>query len=81
MRHISVRRSSDLRRPEIRSFLRQARRHAGLIRQRSAAARVVTRVKAGGLAKRRSRPDAIDDNSLLPNRRIWTPPGGPVRGS
>ncbi|PYQ83759.1 MAG: hypothetical protein DMG03_12750 [Acidobacteria bacterium] len=46
MRHIRVKRLSDLDRPEIRAFLRQARRRAGLKRRRGdAGGEVVTRVK------------------------------------
>jgi hypothetical protein len=46
MRHIKLRKLSDLDRPEIRQLLRQARKHAGLKRRRDAAdAAVVTRVK------------------------------------
>lgn len=46
MRHISVKKLSELDRPEIRAFLRQARKHAGLKRRNAgAAADVVTRVK------------------------------------
>jgi hypothetical protein len=46
MRHITLKTPFDLNRPEIRGFLRQARKHAGLKRPRhAAAAEVVTRVK------------------------------------
>jgi hypothetical protein len=79
MRHITLKVSIDLRRPEIRSFLRKARRHAGLARRQRSAARVVTRVKAKKRAKRLSLPSDIGPNigtdmfnvdSLLPNRRL-----------
>ena len=45
MRHIRLTTLSDLRRPEIRAYLRQARKHAGLGRRRAGHS-VVTRVKA-----------------------------------
>jgi hypothetical protein len=46
MRHITVKRLSELDRPEIRALLRQARRHAGLKRRnRRTPAEVLTRVK------------------------------------
>jgi hypothetical protein len=46
MRHITLKTRSDLERPEIRAYLRQARRHAGLAQRRhSAANKVLTRVK------------------------------------
>src|SRR4029077_4914066 len=45
MRHISLKKLSDLDRPEIRAYLRQARTHAGLKRRRRAADEVVTSVK------------------------------------
>jgi hypothetical protein len=46
MRHITMRKLSDLDRPEIRVFLRQARKRAGLKRRRDeTAGEVVTRVK------------------------------------
>ncbi len=46
MRHITLRALSDLKRPEIRAYLRQARRHACLTRPRQRTAdKVVTRVK------------------------------------
>ena len=46
MRHITLKKQSDLDRAEIRPYLRQARRVAGLKRQRhEAATEVVTRVK------------------------------------
>ena len=47
MRHISVKRLSELDRPEIRAYLRQARKQAGLTRPRPRkAADVITVVKA-----------------------------------
>jgi len=50
MRHVKVKKLSDLDRPEIRGFLRQARRNAGLTRRRGdAGGEVVTRVKQKGL--------------------------------
>ncbi|MGI8783272.1 MAG: DUF1801 domain-containing protein [Acidobacteriota bacterium] len=46
MRHINLKKLSDLDRPEIRAYLRQARMRAGLKRRRNRAAdEVVTRVK------------------------------------
>ena len=46
MRHLTVEKLSDLDRPEIRAFLRKARKHAGVKRPRDGAAdQVVTRVK------------------------------------
>jgi hypothetical protein len=46
MRHISLKKISDLDRPEIRAFLRQARQRAGLKRRRRGALdEVVTTVK------------------------------------
>jgi hypothetical protein len=45
MRHIRLTTLSDVRRPEIRAYLRQARKHAGLGRRR-AGDTVATRVKA-----------------------------------
>jgi hypothetical protein len=50
MRHITLKRLSDLDRPEIRRYLRQARTRAGLKRRhRRAADEVVTRVKQTSL--------------------------------
>jgi hypothetical protein len=47
MRHITVKSLSELDRPEIRTYLRQARKHAGLTRPRHRnAADVITAVKA-----------------------------------
>ena len=46
MRHITLKTLSDLNRPEIRTYLRKARRHAGLTRRRHRTAdTVVTKVK------------------------------------
>jgi hypothetical protein len=46
MRHITLKKLSELDRPEIRAYLRQARKRAGLTRPRGrAAGGVVTRVK------------------------------------
>ena len=46
MRHITVKKLSELDRPEIRAFLRQARKHAGLKRRNPrTTAEVLTRVK------------------------------------
>jgi hypothetical protein len=46
MRHITVKKLSGLDRPEIRAFLRQARKHAGLKRRNPrTTAEVLTRVK------------------------------------
>jgi len=46
MRHIKVKSLSDLNKPEIRAFLRQARTHAGLTRsRRRRAGDVITKVK------------------------------------
>ncbi len=46
MRHITVKKLSELDRPEIRTFLRQARKHAGLTRRNPrTTAEVLTRVK------------------------------------
>jgi hypothetical protein len=59
MRHITLKASIDLGRPEIRNFLRKARRHAGLARRQRSAARVVTRVKTRKRAKRRPLPSDI----------------------
>jgi len=46
MRHIKIRALSDLDRQEIREFLRQARRNAGMTRSRSKGADVITSIKA-----------------------------------
>src|SRR5216683_1027231 len=53
LRHITVKKLSDLDRPEIRPYLRQAREHAGLKRRRHRMAdEVVTRVKQRPPTKR-----------------------------
>jgi len=53
MRHITLKKLSDLDRPEIRLYLRRARKHAGLKRQRHRTADdVVTRVKQKSPARR-----------------------------
>jgi hypothetical protein len=53
MRHISLKTLSDLDRPEIRGFLRKARRDAGLkARRQHPADEVVTRVKQNARARR-----------------------------
>jgi hypothetical protein len=57
MRHITVKKLSDLDRPEIRAYLRQARKHAGLKRRRpGTAAEVVTRVKQKSPTRRSAWP-------------------------
>jgi hypothetical protein len=46
MRHLKIRAMSDLGRPEIREFLRQARENAGMTRRaRQADDEVITRIK------------------------------------
>jgi hypothetical protein len=55
MRHITVKKLSDLDRPEIRTYLRQARKVAGLQRPRTGE-RVVTRVKQKSPARRPAWP-------------------------
>jgi hypothetical protein len=53
MRHIQVKKLSDLDRPELRAYLKQARRQAGLApRRKGAPADVVTRVKRTSPPKR-----------------------------
>jgi hypothetical protein len=59
MRHITVKRLSDLDQPEIRAYLRQARKRAGLTRRRRAADEVVTRVKQKSPAKRPAWPQTF----------------------
>ncbi len=60
MRHITLKKLSDLDRPEIRAYLRKARKHAGLKRQRhSATDEVVTRVKQRSPARRPAWPQAF----------------------
>jgi hypothetical protein len=59
MRHITLKTSSDVSRPEIRKYLRQARRQAGLARRHPGTAdEVVTRVKTESKARQppRRRP-------------------------
>ena len=57
MRHITLKRLSDLDRPEIRLYLRQARKHAGLTRRRHrTSAEVVTRVKQKSSTRRPAWP-------------------------
>jgi hypothetical protein len=52
MRHITLKRLSELDRPEIRAYLRQARKRAGLTRRRRRSAdEVVTKVKQKSSAK------------------------------
>jgi uncharacterized protein DUF1801 len=60
MRHIRLKKLSDLERPEIRRYLRQARKHAGLKRRRPGTAdEVVTRVKQKSPARRPARRQAF----------------------
>jgi hypothetical protein len=60
MRHISLKKLSELDRPEIRAFLRQARKRAGLRRPRQRTADdVVTRVKSTSPARRQTWPQAL----------------------
>ena len=57
-RHVSLRRLSDLDRPEIRTYLRAARKGAGLPRpSRRTPADVVTRVKAAAPTRRLTWPE------------------------
>lgn len=57
MRHISLKKLAELDRPEIRAFLRQARKRAGLKRRRlQTADEVVTRVKGKSPARRPAWP-------------------------
>lgn len=57
MRHITLKELSDLDRPEIRAYLRQARKHAGLKRRRHRTAdEVVTRVKQRSPTRRPAWP-------------------------
>ena len=57
MRHITLKKLSDLDRPEIRAYLRQARKHAGLQRRpHRTADEVVTRVKQKSPERRRAWP-------------------------
>ncbi len=60
MRHIKLKKISELDRPEIRAYLRKARRHAGLKRPRQRNAdEVVTRVKAKSPARRPAWPQTF----------------------
>lgn len=60
MRHITLKKLSDLDRPEIRAYLRQARKRAGLKRRRHRAAdEVVTRVKQKSPTKRPAWPQTF----------------------
>jgi Domain of unknown function (DU1801) len=54
MRHIKVKAQSDLGRPEIRAYLRQARERAGMMRPRKRTADVMTKVKT--TPSRKGRP-------------------------
>jgi hypothetical protein len=55
MRHIKVRAQSDLGRPEIRAYLQQARKHAGMTRPRQRTADdVITKVRT--TPSRKGRP-------------------------
>ena len=60
MRHITLKRLSELDRPEIRAYLRQARKHAGLRRPRQrTAGDVITRVKSTSPMRRPAWPQAL----------------------
>jgi hypothetical protein len=60
MRHITLKKLSELDRPEIRAYLRQARKRAGLRRPRQRTAdAVVTRVKASSPTRRPAWPQAL----------------------
>ena len=60
MRHLIVKKLSELDRPEIRAFLRQARKRAGLTRpRRRMPDDVVTRVKAKSPARRPAWPQTF----------------------
>jgi len=60
MRHITVKKLSDLDRPEIRAYLRQARKRAGLKRRRHRTAdEVVTRVKQQSPTRRPAWPQTF----------------------
>jgi hypothetical protein len=60
MRQITLKKLSELDRPEIRACLRQARKHAGLRRPRQPTADdVVTRVKARSPTRRPAWPQAL----------------------
>jgi uncharacterized protein DUF1801 len=57
LRHIRVERPEDLARPELKSYLRQARKRSDLSRiHRSRATTVVTRFKSSSTAKREQFP-------------------------
>jgi hypothetical protein len=60
MRHITLKKLSELDRPEIRAYLRQARKHAGLRRPRQRTAEdVITRVKGTSPTRRPAWPQAL----------------------
>jgi len=60
MRHITLQKLSDLDRPEIRTYLRRARKHAGLKRRRDRTAdEVVTRVKQKSSRRRPAWPQTF----------------------
>jgi hypothetical protein len=60
MRHITLEKLSDLDRPEIRAYLRKARKHAGLKRRRHRTAdEVVTRVKQKSPTRRPAWPQTF----------------------
>ena len=60
MRHITLKKLSDLDRPEIRACLRQARKRAGLKRRRHRrAGEVVTRVKQKSPTRRPAWPQTF----------------------
>jgi hypothetical protein len=68
MRHIRLKTLSDLDRPDIRRYLRQARKHAGLQRRRpGTATAVVTKVKP----KSPMRPSAWPKTSLGARRQSF----------
>jgi hypothetical protein len=57
MRHITLKKRSDLDRPEVRAYLRQARKHAGLKRRRHGTAdEVLTKVKQKSPTRRPAWP-------------------------
>jgi hypothetical protein len=60
MRHIKIRKLSDLDRQEIREFLRQARRNAGMTRSRSKGAEVITSSKAPREGEQRGRRERFN---------------------
>ena len=60
MRHITLKKLSELDRPEIRAFLRQARKRAGLKRRRHRSLdEVATRVKQKGPTRLPTRPRTL----------------------